>query len=154
MPLVGWRDPYIFEVGGSGRQWGMLMGSGLKGRGGAVMIYRSNSLLGGALFLTDTYAGSASIKSVCQTGQLHVASACTTAWGVHWNHLTRAPRNIPVPTEWTYAGMLCVAETTDTGAMWECPLLLELQALPDDVRPTGLGPRNASSLRSRSESYR
>lgn len=50
--------------------------------------------------------------------------------------------------------MLCVAETTDTGAMWECPLLLELQALPDDVRPTGLGPRNASSLRSRSESYR
>lgn len=49
MPLVGWRDPFIFEVGGSseGGRWGMLMGSGLKGKGGAVMIYRADSLLGG-----------------------------------------------------------------------------------------------------------
>lgn len=50
MPLVGWRDPFIFEIKGkqgNGREWGMLMGSGLKGQGGAIMIYRSDSLYGG-----------------------------------------------------------------------------------------------------------
>lgn len=64
------------------------------------------------------------------------------------------PLSCPVPAEWEYDGMLCVADTTDTGAMWECPLLLELQELPDSVRPCGLGRRGASSLRSRSESFR
>ena len=52
MPLVGWRDPFIFEIKGkqgNGREWGMLMGSGLKGQGGAIMIYRSESLYGGKL---------------------------------------------------------------------------------------------------------
>ena len=50
MPLVGWRDPFIFEIKGkqgNGREWGMLMGSGLKGQGGAIMIYRSESLYRG-----------------------------------------------------------------------------------------------------------
>ena len=49
MPLVGWRDPYIFEFKGQGGklEWGMLMGSGLKGKGGAVMIYRSDDLSSG-----------------------------------------------------------------------------------------------------------
>ncbi len=75
MPLVGWRDPYIFEVGGSGRQWGMLMGSGLKGRGGAVMIYRSNSLLGGALFLTNTYAG-AQLRCIYKVSLSSRTTAC------------------------------------------------------------------------------
>ncbi|DBA96005.1 TPA: hypothetical protein ACH3X1_001510 [Trebouxia sp. C0004] len=77
MPLVGWRDPFIFEIKGkqgNGREWGMLMGSGLKGQGGAIMIYRSESLYGG----------------------------------------------------WRFDGMLCEANNTETGAMWECPLLLEL----------------------------
>ena len=44
LPLVGWRDPFIFETGGDGKEWGMLLGSGLKGKGGAVLIYRSASL--------------------------------------------------------------------------------------------------------------
>ncbi len=51
LPLVGWRDPYIFEVGGNGKEWGMLLGSGLKGKGGAVLIYRSASLHEGATLL-------------------------------------------------------------------------------------------------------
>lgn len=34
--------------------------------------------------------------------------------------------------------MLCMAETSDTGAMWECPLILELQQLPDSFLPAGL----------------
>jgi len=51
LPLVGWRDPYIFEVGGKGKEWGMLLGSGLKGKGGAVLIYRSASLHEGPILL-------------------------------------------------------------------------------------------------------
>lgn len=50
--LVGWRDPFIFErkgLEGNGREWGMLLGSGLKEAGGAVMIYRSDNLRGGVL---------------------------------------------------------------------------------------------------------
>ena len=47
VPLAGWRDPFIFETGGNGREWGMLMGTGLKGQGGAAMIYRSKDLLSG-----------------------------------------------------------------------------------------------------------
>ncbi|KAK9821729.1 hypothetical protein WJX81_006531 [Elliptochloris bilobata] len=50
MGLVGWRDPFIFErkgLEGNGREWGMLLGSGLKDGGGAVMIYRSDKLRGG-----------------------------------------------------------------------------------------------------------
>ncbi len=49
--LVGWRDPFIFErkgLEGNGCEWGMLLGSGLKDGGGAVMIYRSANLRGGA----------------------------------------------------------------------------------------------------------
>jgi hypothetical protein len=49
MPLVGWRDPYIFETMTSDNkhEWGMLLGSGIKGKGGSVMIYRSKSLRSG-----------------------------------------------------------------------------------------------------------
>lgn len=50
MGLVGWRDPFIFEFKGQDghEEWGMLLGSGIKGKGGAVMIYRSPSLHEGA----------------------------------------------------------------------------------------------------------
>ena len=107
LPLVGWRDPFIFEVkgerreggglirtaaaaegeggerrnGGDGdgrghrhREWGMLLGSGFKGRGGTVLVYRSDELHGG----------------------------------------------------WRFEGTLCEAESVDTGAMWECPLIARL----------------------------
>ena len=52
MELVGWRDPFIFEFmtkGGQHKEWGMLMGSGIKGKGGSVMIYRSANLRSGQL---------------------------------------------------------------------------------------------------------
>lgn len=50
MKLVGWRDPYIFEtINEQGKkEWGMLLGSGIKGQGGSVMIYRSKSLRAGS----------------------------------------------------------------------------------------------------------
>lgn len=85
MALVGWRDPFIFETkgkSGNGREWGMLIGSGVKNLGGAVLIYRSTDLLSG----------------------------------------------------WRYDGMLCESDdSTETGAMWECPLLLELTQASEDV---------------------
>lgn len=31
---------------------------------------------------------------------------------------------------WRYDGMLCEAEDLDTGAMWECPLLIQLNRVP------------------------
>lgn len=48
--------------------------------------------------------------------------------------------------EWQYDGMLCGAESIAAGAMWECPLLLELQSIPDVARPVGLGPRGRTNL--------
>lgn len=49
-PLVGWRDPFIFEQRHNADgvlEWGMLMGSGRKNIGGSVMIYRSADLTSG-----------------------------------------------------------------------------------------------------------
>lgn len=43
--------------------------------------------------------------------------------------------------------MLCLAETPDTGAMWECPLLLELQQRPDSFHPAGLSFTSVSATR-------
>ena len=64
MELVGWRDPFIFEFmgkNGQHKEWGMLMGSGIKGKGGAVMIYRSDNLRSGECdmqYTSSTHAGS------------------------------------------------------------------------------------------------
>ena len=63
----------------------MLLGSGLKGQGGAALVYRSSRLLGG----------------------------------------------------WELEGLLCAAATIDTGAVWECPLLVPLAPLPRSPRPAG-----------------
>ena len=37
---------------------------------------------------------------------------------------------------WRYDGMLCEADTVESGAMWECPLLARLQIVPEHARPT------------------
>ncbi len=43
MELIGFRDPYLWtEADG---RWYMLLGSGLKGQGGAALLYRSADLL-------------------------------------------------------------------------------------------------------------
>lgn len=49
--IVGWRDPFVFEFKGQDghEQWGILMGSGRKTTGGAIMIYRSRDLCSGAV---------------------------------------------------------------------------------------------------------
>lgn len=62
MPLVGWRDPFVFQQGGSGSDWIILMGSGIKGEGGAVLVYRTQNLkadwqLAGLLCLGDADTG-------------------------------------------------------------------------------------------------
>ena len=57
--MVGWRDPYIFEVKGEGdfEEWGILIGSGHKKTGGTVMIYRSAQLSSGASYQTSGGSG-------------------------------------------------------------------------------------------------
>ena len=39
---------------------------------------------------------------------------------------------------WRFESMLCEADDVDTGAMWECPLLLELQQAPLQPRRTSV----------------
>lgn len=47
LPLTGWRDPFVLPRGPTDDSWTMLMGSGIKGQGGAVMIYKSTNLTSG-----------------------------------------------------------------------------------------------------------
>lgn len=72
MSLVGWRDPYIFETRSvdSEREWGMLLGSGLKGKGGSVMIYRSKSLRSGKLSFPSHLPATLHGCSGCQKDSL------------------------------------------------------------------------------------
>ena len=74
MPLVGWRDPFIFEFKGQDgfQEWGMLLGSGIKGQGGSIMIYRSSELTGGA----PPTAGCATVVFKLQQGTF----SCRTVW--------------------------------------------------------------------------
>ena len=45
--LAGFRDPYIIQRGGPERPWRIAIGSGLKGKGGTILLYSSDSLLQG-----------------------------------------------------------------------------------------------------------
>lgn len=45
---------------------------------------------------------------------------------------------------WRFEGMLCEADDIDTGAMWECPLLVALPRVPDGPRISAI-PRRQSS---------
>jgi hypothetical protein len=49
LPLSCWRDPFCLQRGdpASGREWVMLLASGLRGRGGAVLVFKSAHLLSG-----------------------------------------------------------------------------------------------------------
>lgn len=59
IPLGGWRDPYIIGRPGQGgnTRWRMIIGSGLKNKGGIVMVYESDHLSHGGSghnpYLTD-----------------------------------------------------------------------------------------------------
>lgn len=44
LPLTGWRDPFVIQRGGNGKDWIILMGAGLKDQGGTTLIYRSKGL--------------------------------------------------------------------------------------------------------------
>ena len=43
-PLTGWRDPFVIQRGGEGREWIILMGAGIKGIGGTTLIYKADAL--------------------------------------------------------------------------------------------------------------
>ncbi|BDA48086.1 Fructan 6-exohydrolase [Coccomyxa sp. Obi] len=45
--LVGFRDPYIIQRGVDGRPWQLIIGSGVKGKGGTLLLYTSDNLLSG-----------------------------------------------------------------------------------------------------------
>ena len=43
--LTGWRDPFMFRAGDADNEWLMLIGSGIKGKGGTVLKYTSKDVL-------------------------------------------------------------------------------------------------------------
>ena len=45
--LAGFRDPYIIQRGGPERPWRIAIGSGIKGKGGTILLYSSDDLLQG-----------------------------------------------------------------------------------------------------------
>ncbi len=45
---MGFRDPYVIETGGSGRNWRIVLGSGIAGAGGSLLVYSSPELTSGA----------------------------------------------------------------------------------------------------------
>ena len=49
LPLSCWRDPFCLERGdpAAGKEWTLLLASGLRGRGGAVLVFKSPRLLSG-----------------------------------------------------------------------------------------------------------
>ncbi|KAG2484234.1 hypothetical protein HYH03_016969 [Edaphochlamys debaryana] len=52
--LQAWRDPWFVEAGdGAGREWTMLIGSGLKGAGGTALVYRSADITRGWRFVGE-----------------------------------------------------------------------------------------------------
>ncbi|MGC9400550.1 MAG: glycoside hydrolase family 32 protein [Anaerolineae bacterium] len=54
LKTAGFRDPFVWQADG---RWWMLLGSGIEGRGGAVLLYRSADLIEwtylGPLFVSD-----------------------------------------------------------------------------------------------------
>ncbi|EFJ50845.1 hypothetical protein VOLCADRAFT_88188 [Volvox carteri f. nagariensis] len=52
--LTAWRDPWFVEQGdGRGREWTMLIGSGLKDGGGTALVYRTQDITRGWRFVGD-----------------------------------------------------------------------------------------------------
>ena len=47
LQVTGFRDPYVLEVGGNGRDWRIVIGSGIAGEGGALLVYASKELTSG-----------------------------------------------------------------------------------------------------------
>ncbi len=46
--VMGFRDPYIIETGGAGRNWRIVLGSGIASAGGSLLVYSSPELTSGA----------------------------------------------------------------------------------------------------------
>lgn len=81
--LTGWRDPFIFSS--KSKQdlpYKMLIGSGIKDKGGTALVYGSRYL----------------------------------------------------DKEWELLGLLCEGIADDTGVVWECPLIVPLKKLPQELK--------------------
>jgi sucrose-6-phosphate hydrolase SacC (GH32 family) len=44
LPLTGWRDPFVIQRGSGTKDWILLIGAGLKDKGGTTLIYRAKDL--------------------------------------------------------------------------------------------------------------
>ena len=101
--LIGWRDPFVFaDVVTSGesmtqqRVWRMLLGTGIKGVGGAALLYTSNA--------TDGTTGWTYTGILCDASQQAAGPQSTHGGGGCSGEAPSAPPSV--------------------GAMWECPFLV------------------------------
>ena len=73
MGLTGWRDPFVIQRGVDNKDWIMLMGAGIKDKGGTTLIYRAQALDGDWAF-TGT---------LCQGDPAHGAMwECPLLWRI------------------------------------------------------------------------
>ena len=109
--LIGWRDPFVFgDFCGSGatrrRVWRMLLGTGIKGVGGAALLYTSTA--------ADGTTGWSYSGVLCDASQQQAAGPPSTHGGGCSGEAPSAPPSV--------------------GAMWECPFLVLFPG--DDVDDT------------------
>jgi sucrose-6-phosphate hydrolase SacC (GH32 family) len=103
--LIGWRDPFVFGdfCGGSGvtrhRVWRMLLGTGIKGVGGAALLYTSTA--------ADGTTGWSYTGVLCDASQQQAVGPPSTHGGGGGGCSGEAPSAPP-----------------SVGTMWECPFLV------------------------------
>jgi hypothetical protein len=106
--LTCWRDPYCLERGDPsiGREWALLLASGLRGRGGAVVVFRSPKLLSGAL--------------VCVVFCDFCGGDRASPQHPSRNKTTNQFNTTKQPKGWRFEGLVAAADTEALGIDWEC----------------------------------
>lgn len=55
--LTGFRDPFVFQKGGKGSKWKLIVGSGVKDEGGTILLYHSDAVSTGWHYQGDLTNG-------------------------------------------------------------------------------------------------
>jgi hypothetical protein len=105
----------------------MLVGSGIKGAGGTVLVYRSRDLAAGGRREVVGVSQGRVTPAACErlpgpepAGGVMVGGSRSRARPGH-------ARPAPAPAAgWRYDGQLCQGAEAESGTMWECPSLVQL----------------------------
>lgn len=70
LPVTGFRDPYVIQTGGNGRDWLLVIGSGIDNKGGALLLYRSQELSSGWEYVGPLCIGTQCSSDPFDTGAM------------------------------------------------------------------------------------